>query len=76
MNAHVAHKFTFRHKSPTKQRGKTIINPKNNHLALSFNISESCSVEYGVPQGTVLGPKMFTIDINSLIETVKIQNIK
>ena len=47
---------------------KSYLDGRKQSVQIDNTVSSSCSVEYGVPQGSVLGPILFLIYVNDMIQ--------
>lgn len=47
---------------------KNYLLDRRHHVKINNSLSESANIEYGVPQGTVLGPVLFSIYLNDLFK--------
>ena len=54
----------------------SFLNNRTQHVILDGVSSPECSILSGVPQGTVLGPTLFSIYINDLPETILYRSVK
>ncbi|MCG8430647.1 MAG: hypothetical protein MJA29_05710 [Candidatus Omnitrophica bacterium] len=54
---------------------KTFLNNRQQYVLVDNSKSSSCLVKSGIPQGTVLGPILFAIYINDLVDVVKNSHI-
>ena len=54
---------------------KTYLTNRKQHVTVSGQTSDSALTEFGVPQGSVLGPLLFWIYINELNQTIKFSRV-
>ena len=46
---------------------KSYLTNRSQSTKINGEISDPCTVKYGIPQGTVLGPILFTIYVNNIL---------